>query len=189
MENTAVLVVDLVNDFTQPDGKIYYETTGKMMPRAIQFIQAMRQRGAVIVYIQQVMGKEEMDKVSPDLKLRLCCVEGSGGELLDKRLPVEPEDVIVRKRKASGFFRTELEWILEKRKIRNVAVIGTKTNCCVRATATDASMRDYRTFLITDCVSTNTEELNHFHCEDINKYTAKALTSAQFIELADSGKI
>jgi len=189
MEKTAILVVDLVNDFTRPDGKIYYETTGEMMPRAVKFIQSMRERGAVIVYIQQVTSREEAARLSQDLKLRVCCVEGSGGECLDERLPIEAEDIIVQKRKASGFFRTELERILEERGIRNVAVIGTKTNCCVRATATDASMRDYRTFLITDCVSTNTEELNRFHCEDINKYTAKAVTAAQFVELADSGKI
>ena len=189
MHKTAVLVVDLVNDFTQPDGAIYYETTGEMFPRAVRFIQEMRRRGALIVYIQQVMPREEAQRLSPDLPVRACCVEGGGGELLDQRLPVLPEDPIVRKTRASGFFRTELEALLLRHGVRNVAVIGTKTNCCVRATATDASMRDYRTFLINDCVSTNTAELNRFHCEDIGKYTARSLTASEFVQAVDRREI
>ncbi len=187
MGKTAVLVVDLVNDFTRPDGKIYYETTGQMMPRCVRFIDRMRELGAKIVYIQQVMSREDAARQNPDLRLRMCCVEGTGGEELDARLPVLPEDTVVKKTRASGFFRTELEDLLEAWGVDTVAVIGTKTNCCVRATATDASMRDYHTFLISDCVSTNTEELNRFHCEDINKYTAKAVTADRFIEMAAQG--
>ena len=189
MKNTAVLVVDLLKDFTQPTGNIYYETTGEMMPRVIDFIQQMRKRGAMIVYIQQIVSKEDAAKVPQDLKFRMCCVEGSGGEEFDPRLPIEKDDIIVQKRKASGFFRTNLEDILREHHIENVVVIGTKTNCCVRATATDSAMRDFRTFIISDCVSTNTAELNRFHCEDINKYTAKAMTAASFIRCVDLNQI
>ncbi len=188
-KDIAVLVVDLVNDFTQPDGKIYYETTGEMMPRVIYFISEMKKRKAQIIYIQQKISKEEAEKANPDLKTRMCCVEGTGGELLDDRLPVDPEDRVVPKTRFSGFFRTNLEDILLENQIKSIAVIGTKTNCCVRATATDACMRDYRTFLINDCVSTNTEELNRIHCEDIGKYTAKSLTSTEFLEMVDNGLV
>lgn len=188
MEKTAVLVVDLVNDFTQPDGKIYYDTTGEMFPRAVNFIEQMHKRGALIVYIAQVLPRAETVRFKPGSR-RLSCVEGSGGEELDSRLPRYQDDLVIRKHRFSGFFRTDLEAVLEKSDVKNVVVIGTKTNCCVRATVIDAAMRDYRTFMISDCVSTNTAELNRIHCEDINKYTAKVLTSSEFIQAVDTGAI
>lgn len=190
MSKTALLVVDLVNDFTQPSGKIYYETTGEMMPRVAAFIEDMRARGVLVVYIQQVMSREAEQKAKQaELPMRTCCVEGSGGEDIDGRLRVAPEDLVVKKSKMSGFFKTPLEQLLNERGVENAVVIGTKTNCCVRATANDAAMRDYKTFVVSDCVSTNTDELNEFHLADIGKYIAIVVDSKELIARLDCDSI
>ena len=186
MNRIALLVVDLVNDFTQPTGIHHYGTTAEMMPRICDMIPRLRAKGVLIVYIQQVSAKDRF--INPELKTRLSCVEGSGGELLDPRLPVDAgRDIIVRKSRFSAFFRTDLERILMERGIEKVVVIGTKTNCCVRATATDACMRDYHTYLVSDCVSSNTAEISKAHLEDMAKYVAKVIDHRELLAMVESG--
>ena len=190
MRKLALLVVDLVNDFTQPTGKVYYPSTGAMMPAVVRLINQVKEREILTIYIQQIVELAENERRGKTfISLRESCVEGTGGALLDPRLPIDENDPIVVKRKASGFFKTNLEELLIGNGIEAVAIIGTKTNVCVRATAVDASMREFRTYLISDCVSTNTDELNKFHIEDIGKYTAKILTSDELIAMIDSGTI
>lgn len=185
MADTALVVVDLVRDFTEPEGSIYYPTTGNMMPRVCNLINDLRERGVLIVYIQNVA--DERRSKNKHIKTRASCVKGSGGELLDKRLSVFEQDKIVIKNRFSAFFKTTLEDVLQSNGVKKVIVIGTKTNCCVRATAIDSNMRDYDTYIVSDCVSTNTDELNKFHLEDLAKYTAKVLTADELIRSIDSG--
>lgn len=187
---SVLLVIDLVNDFTQPEGKCYYETTGRMMPTVINFINECRKRGVLIIYVQQVSSVNRPLNKELTSRQKLNCVEGSGGELLDSRLPVdESVDYILKKSRADAFYRTELEGLLTAVKAENVMVCGTKTNCCVRATATGAAMRDYKTFMISDCVSSNTDEISQIHLADMNKYFAKSITSTEVLQRLDQGEL
>lgn len=187
MSKAALLVVDLVNDFTTPEGKHYYDETGKIMPTVCNLIDSLHERNALVVYIQQITPKSVV--ASHSLLKSFSCVEGTGGELLDSRLPVKSCDEIVIKKKPSGFFETNLNDVLKKHGIDTVALAGTKTNYCVRATATDAMMRDYKVYIVSDCVSTNTAELNAFHLEDLGKYTAKIVDAKAFLNLIDTDSL
>ena len=54
MEHTyqsALLVIDLQNDFTQPWGSVYREPTGEMMDRVSAGIDRMRDQGVLIVVV------------------------------------------------------------------------------------------------------------------------------------------
>ena len=42
-----------------------------------------------------------------------------------------------------------------------------QTNCCIRATATDAHNLDYNVYVVADCVATNSDVVNQVHLEDI----------------------
>lgn len=186
MSKVALLVVDLVNDFTSQGGKHYYPETEKIMPNVCGLIEELHKRGVLVIYIQQITPASAGGN---GIIANLSCVEGTGGELLDSRLPVTDQDEIVVKRKPSGFFETDLQDTLQRYGVDTVALAGTKTNYCVRATATDAMMRDYKVYVISDCVSTNTAELNQFHLKDLAKYTAKVIDSQGFLHLMDSGEI
>lgn len=186
MTETALIVVDLVNDFTRPDGAIYYPSTGQMMDTVCSFIDRARQKGAKIIYIQNVVDPAMVRTTRVSKKIS--CLKGSGGELLDERLDVRAEDIVIQKNRFSAFFRTNLEQVLQDNRIGKVIILGTKTNCCVRATAIDSQMRDYDTYIVKDCVSTNTQELNQFHLEDLAKYTATVLSSDEIIQLMNDGQ-
>jgi nicotinamidase-related amidase len=53
--------------------------------------------------------------------------------------------------------------VLRENKIQNVIIVGTKTNCCIRATVTDAYYLDYTPIVVSDCVATNDETVNQVH--------------------------
>lgn len=70
------------------------------------------------------------DKYDRNLEtMRPNCIEGSGGELLDPLLPVdEKRDYIIKKRRYSAFYGTDLDLVLREHGIESVVVVGTKTN-------------------------------------------------------------
>lgn len=165
---TALLVVDLVHDFTSPDGLVYYPQNDEIVPRVAELVAYCRARGVLIVYMQHChrAGKPDRDLTT----MRPNCVEGSGGELIDSRLTVLSQDYVIRKRRYSAFFGTDLDLVLREHGIRRLLVVGTKTNCCIRATVTDAYNLDYDSYVVRECVATNDEVVNNVHLQDIEKY-------------------
>ena len=121
--------------------------------------------------------------------MRPNCMEGTMGIEIDPMLPVDEEkDYVIRKRRYSGFFGTDLDLVLRENHIENVVIVGTKTNCCIRATVTDAFYLDYNGIVISDCVATNSEEVNRVHQEDIRKYLGQVVDSDTLFEKLDAGE-
>lgn len=173
MKKTAILVVDMVHDFTNENGLVFYPENRKVLPKINQAVEVCRKHGALVVYLQHCYRQGKPDKNL--INMRPNCIEGSGGEELDPLLTVLPEDYVIRKRRYSGFFGTDLDLVLREHDIRRVIVVGTKTNCCIRATVTDAYNLDYEVHVIRDCVATNDSVVNEVHLTDIAKYLGHVL--------------
>ena len=65
----------------------------------------------------------------------------------------EPEDVMIYKCRFSGFYRTELDEMLKRRRIEALIVTGCTTSVCVESTVRDAMFRDYRCIVLEDCTA------------------------------------
>ncbi len=74
--------------------------------------------------------------------------EGADGTGID--LPVQPEDVVVLKRRASAFAGTDLDLILRAHAIDKIAVAGVATSAMVAATCYDAADRGYGITVLRD---------------------------------------
>lgn len=168
MNKTAILVVDMVYDFTNENGLVFYPQNKEVLPNVRQAVDVCRQHDAMVVYLQHCYRKGKFDKNL--LTMRQNCIEGSGGEEIDPALEVLPEDYVIKKRRYSGFFGTDLDLVLREHDIRRVIVVGTKTNCCIRATVTDAYNLDYDVYVLRECVATNDPIVNEVHLSDIGKY-------------------
>lgn len=194
MPKTAVLVIDMQKDFTKPAGRFYYpETTGVMMKTFPEKLNKMRDLGALIVIVYTAH-EPDMKEINPELTRmfrdgkKASLVEGTEGAQLDERIPYDPErDILFRKHVPSAFFGTNLHQILRDRGVENVLITGVKTNVCCRATATDASAYEFRTYMVGDMLGTNTKEINEFHLEEMTKYFAKALTSDEVFRRLENG--
>ena len=83
---------------------------------------------------------------------------------------------MIKKRRYSAFFGTDLDLVLRENHVENVLIVGTKTNCCIRATVTDAYYLDYHVIVPRDAVATNSDVVNEVHLEDIRKYFGEVVT-------------
>ncbi len=174
MKKSALLIVDMVNDFTSEDGLVFYPANRIILPKIKDLLDVSRKNDLLIIFLQHCYRKGKYDKNL--INMRPNCVEGSGGEDIDEMLDVDFEkDYVIKKRRYSGFFGTDLDLVLRENNIENTIIVGTKTNCCIRATAMDAYYRDYNVFVVSDCVATNDETVNQVYLNDIDKYIGKVV--------------
>ena len=183
-EKTALLVIDMTYDFTNPEGKTFYPMNREILPRIAEAVNRARDDGMLIIFMQHCYRKDKYDRNLETMRPN--SIEGSGGEELDPILPVnEVTDYVIKKRRYSAFFGTDLDLVLREHRIETVAVTGTKTNCCVRSTVQDAYFNDYRVVVLSDCVGTNSREVNDLHLSEIDKYFGTVMTSEAFFEMAE----
>jgi ureidoacrylate peracid hydrolase len=161
LTRTALLLVDLQNDFLHPDGA--YGRAGQgtkalaALPERIAPLQrALVARGAWTIASQftLVPGRGGAPIISPHLRqLRPFLAAGdfapgSFGQAVVAAL--QPVDLLVEKVTYSAFYMTRLEWLLRKCAIEHLLVAGIVTNGGVASTVRDAHVRDLRVTVIED---------------------------------------
>lgn len=183
-----MIIVDMVKDFTDPKGLVYYPQNREILPRIKQVLAVCRKHGLLIIFLRHCYRRHKFDKNL--LNMRPNCIEGTSGAEIDPALEVDPvRDYVINKRRYSGFFATDLDLVLREHQIENVIIVGTKTNCCVRATVTDAHNLDYQPVVLSDCVATDDETVNQVHLTDIKKYLGRVITSEELFALLKKGEI
>lgn len=186
MNETALIIVDMVKDFTDPDGLVFYPQNREILPRIVQVLEKCREKGKLVIFLQHYNRAGKPDEKAA--AMRPNCVEGTSGIEIDPMLKVNPEDYVIRKRRYSGFFGTDLDLVLRENHIKNTVIVGTKTNCCIRATVTDAFYLNYNPIVIRECVATNSETVNEVHLNDIQKYLGTVVDMKTFFEKLDNGE-
>jgi nicotinamidase-related amidase len=161
LEDTALLLVDMQNDFLHPDGAYARggaksEAIGALPARLKPVADAVRRHGGWIVATQftLVPGKGGVPFISPHLqRLRPFLGKGDfapgsfGQALIDE---LAPADISVEKVAYSAFYMSRLEWVLGRAGIRHLVFGGIVTNGGVASTLRDAHVRDYHTTVLTD---------------------------------------
>ena len=150
-DSTAVLVVDMVNDFCKPGGAMVLPGYEALVGPQTQILNAARGAGAPVIFIVDAHRANVQDR---EFKKRAPhCIEGKWGSQVIDELPIGPGDYIVTKRRYSGFFNTDLDLTLKDLGIDTLIVFGVVTNICVRSTVHDAFFNGYETLVPQDCVA------------------------------------
>lgn len=176
LDRTAVLVIDMQNDFGCKGGmfdRAGIDISGiqAVVPNVQRALHAARLASLAIIYIKMGFKADLSDAGPPTgpnlLKHALMHVgksgtapDGSptrtlirdnwGTEIIRELRPV-PGDVELYKSRFSGFYQTELDDILKQRGIETLIVTGCTTSVCVDSTVRDAMFRDYRCLVLEDC--------------------------------------
>jgi nicotinamidase-related amidase len=161
LSHTALLMVDLQNDFLHAEGA--YARGGANLPGAAALIanmtsvvDAMREKGGWVISTQftLVPGRDGEPLISPHLKeLRPFLRKGDfqpgcwGHSLVDD---LAPADFVVEKVAYSAFYMSRLEFVLRKLGVDTLFIGGIVTNGGVASTLRDAHVRDFHTILLTD---------------------------------------
>ncbi|MYE27442.1 MAG: cysteine hydrolase, partial [Chloroflexi bacterium] len=98
------------------------------------------------------------------------CLAGSWGAEVVDELPVEASDIVIPKRRYSGFFQTTLDLTLRERGIDTVIVTGVVTNICVRSTVHDAFFLRYKVLVPEDLVMATSPQAQEVTLYDIDTH-------------------
>jgi nicotinamidase-related amidase len=145
-ETTSLIVIDMLNDFVEERGSLIVPNAKNLIPNQKQLLKRFRDNNSLIVYLtdNHLPDDDEFDKWPPH------AIRGTwGAEVVEELTPKEGE-IIIPKRRYSGFFGTELDLILRERGIKTVILMGVLTDICIMYTSADASARGYNVLVVTD---------------------------------------
>ncbi len=151
----AVLVIDMLNDFVKPGGTLRVERAERIIPKLKALLDWARGKGLPVIYACDAHRK------GVDAELALWgdhAIEGTWGAQVIEELKPQEGDFVVRKRRYSAFFGTDLDLLLRELGVDTLILTGLVTNVCVQHTAADAFFRGYKVVVVSDCCGALTEE-------------------------------
>jgi nicotinamidase/pyrazinamidase len=155
----ALLVIDMLNDFIDEKGTLSVGPVGKtLIPFISQKIDEFRKEDNPIIFICDYHEKDdkEFDMFPPH-----CIAKTFGSEII-KDLDVKEGDKIIRKRRYSAFYGTDLDLYLREKGIDKIYLVGVCTNICVLYTAADARNLAYDVTIFKEGVASFDEEAHDF---------------------------
>lgn len=164
-DRCALIVVDMQNDFVREGAIMEVKNAKGQIPQIQRLIKCCRSLGIPVIYTQQITDAVfcPMEVIGQPWLKEAGMREGTEGiEIIDELKP-EPGEHIIRKRRFSAFYQTDLEIILKnirgmEQPVDTIIVCGTVTNICCESTIRDAFFRDYKVVLGTDVCSAHTPE-------------------------------
>ena len=152
--DTAVLVMDMQNDFVKEEGSLLIPAASETVGSIQQLLETARAHDVHIVYTQDTMveGDPEFD-VWPEH-----CVEGTWGWEIIEELAPQEGDLICKKNRYDGFYGTWLDHFLSRVwDVEHVVIVGTVANICVLHTAASAGLRYFHVVLPANSISALTD--------------------------------
>ena len=170
---TAIMVVDMQNDFCHPDG--FYAEHGQditglaaPVPAIATLLETARRTGARVIYTRIVRHPvtgptEARHKLLPKRWFsygdRL--MAGTWGAAIIDPLTPRPDEMVIDKHGYSAFHDTTLEAALRAANIQTLVLCGVVTYACVLATAFDAFDHGFDVVLADDASGSWIEHLGH----------------------------
>ncbi|MGQ9759287.1 MAG: cysteine hydrolase family protein [Candidatus Methanomethylicaceae archaeon] len=173
----ALLIIDMLNDFVY--GRLATPTNKEIIPNIKRILIQARKSKIPVIYVCD----SHLPEVDWELKLwGPHAIVGTKGAEVVIELKPEEGDFIIKKRRYSGFFQTDLGILLRELGVDTLLLTGIDTSICIRHTAADAFFRGYSLIIPKDAVNTfdpkdNEQEL--MYLERI--YGAKIITTEELI--------
>ncbi|MBU4609347.1 isochorismatase family protein [Achromobacter sp. GG226] len=191
LARTAIVVIDMQNDFCHPDGwlaSIGVDVTPARAPIAplARLLPTLRQQSVPVVWLNWGNRPDRLN-LSPSL-LHVYKPTGEGvglgdalpsgarvleagswsAGIVDELVP-EPGDIHVDKSRMSGFWDTPLDAILRNLGVHTLLFAGVNADQCVLCTLQDANFLGYDCVLLADCSATTSPA----YCLEATLYNTK----------------
>ncbi len=188
---TALLLVDLQNDFIHPEGAYgrggaVSAAVAALPERLAPLVRAVREAGGLVAATQftLVPGRGGEPIVSPHLRaLRPFLRRGDflpgawGHQVVDQ---LQPIDLAVEKIAYSAFYMTRLEWVLRKTGVERLIVGGIVTNGGVASTVREAHVREFDVTVLADGCAAPTPAMHEAAIEGLRP-VARIATIAEML--------
>jgi nicotinamidase-related amidase len=195
VKRTALLSMDFQNDIIHPDAPLaqaagfakMVQETG-ILPRSAKLLDAARQAGMKVIHV--VVEFPENMSVKFPTRGAFFRMLGSGGPTLvpgtwgaqihDEVAP-KPGEEIVKKAMISAFVGSNLDEVLKKNGITDIAMIGVATTFVVEGTTWSAVDKGYNCIVIEDCVCAGSKEAHDAAIQTSLTYLADLCKANEFI--------
>jgi ureidoacrylate peracid hydrolase len=177
-DRTAVVVVDMQNDFASAGGMFHragIDVSGihSIVGPIASLLDAARSADVLVIYLKMGFQPDLADSgapasptwlkhvpfgvgadvVAPDgTPSRILVRDTWNTDIVDDLKPHD-DDVVLYKNRYSGFYNTGLDELLRARGLDTLIAVGATTSVCVESTVRDATFRDYRCLVVEDCVA------------------------------------
>ena len=171
----AVIVVDMQNGFMRPDGTLYCgDHAREIIPRVAARVEREKAAGAALFFTQD----STPQTTASSRMFPPHCIEGSEEEHIVAELaPLTQDAQIVKKRRYSAFFETELAAMLAAQAPDKVVVMGDCTDICVLHTVAELRNRDYPVEVPADCVASFDPQQHEWALGHIEKILGAQVTN------------
>lgn len=178
--HTALLLIDIVNDFEFPRGDELFAQVLPKAPRIAELKSRAASAGIPAIYINDNFGRwqSKFDDI-----LWHCLENNVRGKPFVEQLIPDERDYFVLKPKHSGFYQTPLELLLKHLGTERLILTGVSTNSCVLFTANDAYMRDLQVVVPQDCVAACNRQEHDFAMEQMKSMLKAEIRPSASVDL------
>lgn len=155
-----LIVVDMLNDFIDPDGKLFIGETGlDIIEPVAAKVQEYRDNDNPIIFLCDNHEEDDLEFQ----RFPAHCINGTTGAMIIDRLnPDDENEFIIGKTRYSGFYGTQLNQVLFDLNPELVEVVGCCTSICVMDTVGGLANQDYNVQIPLDCVADFDQEAHEF---------------------------
>ncbi|MFZ1757377.1 MAG: isochorismatase family cysteine hydrolase [Caldilineaceae bacterium] len=178
--NSALIVVDMQNDFVKEGGTLVVPDAQATIPNIQQLLTKARGAGVHVAYTQDTHFDNDPEwAIWPEH-----CHHATWGWQIVEELAPQPDDLICQKSRYDGFYGTWLDHFLGSVwKVENLVIVGTVSSICVLHTAASAGLRWYNVVVPANGTSALTEFDQALALRQISwLYTGKVCRSAADIQ-------
>jgi ureidoacrylate peracid hydrolase len=184
---TAIIVVDVQNDFCHPEGGLARKGADvgmvqEMMPYLHELLHAARSYDVPILFIQTFHEKATDSEAWTLVTGAELCRTGTWGAEFFEVAPL-PTEIIVNKHRYSAFINTRLDTVLRTMNIETLVMTGVSTNVCVESTARHGFMLDYNIAFVKDACASTSRTAHEMTLENIDRYFGSVVSVNQLIEV------
>jgi nicotinamidase-related amidase len=164
-KHTALLIVDMQNDYCSPGGASDRNNRDlsqikAMVPSMLDLIAVARQIGVPLIFTKYTVGPGTAGLSGPEILRRGMnfagldsTVRGTWGHDLIADIPCKEDDLVIEKRRLSAFTGTDLDLVLGSAGVKTLVIGGVVTQGCVESTVREAANADYYVAVARDCVA------------------------------------
>jgi nicotinamidase-related amidase len=153
-QKTAVVVVDMQNDFVEAGGNLVVPAASDTVPHVQRLLESARAHGVRIAYTQDTQVADDPEfEIWPEH-----CLIGTWGWEIIEELSPRPGDLVCPKNRYDGFYGSWLDHFLSHVwRVENLVIVGTVSNICVLHTAASAGLRYFHIVVPADGISALTD--------------------------------
>jgi len=142
MKNTALLIIDIQNDYF-PGGKMELEGAKEAAEKAADLLTCFREKKLPIFHVQHESIKEGAIFFLPQ----------TDGQKINDRVKPREDEIVIVKNFPNSFIQTRLYEMLEEQQIKKIVITGMMTFMCVDATTRAAKDMGFHCTLIHDATA------------------------------------